>query len=686
MKRILSTLVLLTMVLAATAETLKICGTSIDLTKNTTGGTGGVSSGSYDYNYQDKTLTLNKVTITRTVDNNSTNDYGIYSTVRELRIIFNGNCNIQTKASAIYLEAYTHIFNKGTATITSTNNRAIYLKGGDSGFDLLIYGGTWNLTGNHGIEGNKGNDILRLFDTDANYPLKMNVKGTDGSIIDLKELEIPDNFAIVSTIGDEFEFNEDEHDVCLYGKSTTVKDRNVIIAQKTFRLGGGIWTTWHPDINYAARSSISGPGSYPVSYNNNTKTITLNNATVAGGQGQSWFEPFMDNMTLNVIGTNTLKLTKNDANYGLWIKKKNLTIKGNNGTLNIGRFYFDSDNCYVDIKNGVTINVTNNLDSSSGISSGGRIRIYNSTLNVNVQSSAVCISSTVELSGSVINSPMSIVVHDNKLYDLDRKTLHKGSLSIVPGTAYDLWVNGVQVNNKNCSNLNGALTGGGSCSYNPDTKTLSLNGAKISYNDGGASIYPAILNNISGLVINNSGTSEIGGDFCGIVSEADLTIKGNGHLKVYGTGQYYGAILLKNCNLTIDNTTLTATGGRNAIYKQKGGNVHLNNSYLNLSGTSEAVAVFSIDSNCEIIKPVGGKIKNGHVYDSNGSYAKEVEIQPKKGIVTTIDAVAPVEEAGETSIYTTSGTLVWQGAGQPQLPRGIYIMKKNGKVQKVQKN
>ena len=683
MKRILSTLVLLTMVLAATAETLKICGTSIDLTKNTTGGTGGVSSGSYDYNYQNKTLTLNKVTITRTVDNNSTNDYGIYSTVKELRIIFNGNCNIQTKASAIYLEAYTHIFNKGTATITSTNNRAIYLKGGDSGFDLLIYGGTWNLTGNHGIEGNKGNDILRLFDTDANYPLKMNVKGTDGSIIDLKELEIPDNFAIVSTIGDEFEFNENEKAVCPYHKSTIVKDRNVIIAQKTFSLGGGIWTTWHPDVNYAARSSISGPGSYPVSYNNSTKTVTLNNATVVPGDGgYLYFEPHMDNMTLNVIGTNTLTPKYDFYKESIRNTLYNLTIKGT-GTLNMGPII---NGKILDIKDGVTINVTNNLDSSSGILSGDRIRIYNSTLNVNVQSSAVCISSTVELSGSVINSPMSIVVHDNKLYDLDRKTLHKGSLSIVPGTAYDLWVNGVQVNNKNCSNLNGALTGGGSCSYNPDTKTLSLNGAKISYNDGGASIYPAILNNISGLVINNSGTSEIGGDFCGIVSEADLTIKGNGHLKVYGTGQYYGAILLKNCNLTIDNTTLTATGGGIAIYKKGGGIVHLNNSYLNLSGTSEAVAVFSIDSNCEIIKPVRGRIKNGHVFDSNGSYAKEVEIQPKKGIVTTIDAVAPVEEAGETSIYTTSGTLVWQGAGQPQLPRGIYIMKKNGKVQKVQKN
>jgi hypothetical protein len=287
---------------------------------------------------------------------------------------------------------------------------------------------------------------------------------------------------------------------------------------------------------------------------------------------------------------------------------------------------------------------------------------------------------------------MSIVVHDNKLYDLDRKTLHEGSLSIVPGTAYDLWVNGVQVNNKNCSNLNGALTGGGSCSYNPNTKTLSLNNAKISYNDAGSFIWPAIFNEINDLVINNSGTSEIGGNYIGIRSDADFAIKGNGHLKVYGTGQYYGAIQLRSCDLTIDNTELTATGGGNAIfassidYTQQKGSVRLNNSYLHLKGNTKAVDVVSFDSNCEITKPVGGKIYYRTIVDANRKAAQEVEIVPKKGIVTAINTATPVEEAGETSIYTTSGTLVWQGAGQPQLPRGIYIMKKNGKVQKVQKN
>ena len=339
--------------------------------------------------------------------------------------------------------------------------------------------------------------------------------------------------------------------------------------------------------------------------------------------------------------------------------------------------------------------------------------VYNSTLNVNANSSANCIEGYVELHGSVVSSPVSIVrlykysettlssVLDESrqclFYDLDRETQHKGSIKIVPGTAYNVWVNGVQVNSENKRNMASVLNNAGSsCSYNPNTKTLTLNKAKISYEDGGLSLYPAIYNKIDGLVINNTGTSEIGGNYDGIESEADFTITGNGHLKVTGTGMINGGIQLINCNLTVDNTELTVTGGQYGIYAsgQDTGkrNVILNNSYLHLTSNpdingSMAVYVKSFDPNCQVVFPVNGIIKYGYIYESDGkTYAKKAEIEPKKGISTAIDAVAPIEEAGETSIYTTSGTLVWKGKGQPQLPQGIYLIKKNGKVQKVQKN
>ena len=43
------------------------------------------------------------------------------------------------------------------------------------------------------------------------------------------------------------------------------------------------------------------------------------------------------------------------------------------------------------------------------------------------------------------------------------------------------------------------------------------------------------------------------------------------------------------------------------------------------------------------------------------------------GLVTDINE-AITEQATETIVYSTSGQLLWQGKGQPQLPRGIYIV------------
>jgi hypothetical protein len=711
MKRILSTLVLLTMVLAATAEEDKFNVNGVNLLK-ISGGCSNVSLGSgngtYSYNPETKELILNNAKITRTGDDNN----GIYCNIGDITIRFKGECEINTEASGIYLKptpnSKNHFYNEGTVTINSTGYRGIFIEyKHESPYvpKLELHGGKWTIKGSQqGIEGFHS-EWLYMRDDDPSHPFYMYVKGDGkGAIYDLSKLKL---FGLGIGYPRGGVFNETNHSVCNEGTSTIAKE--VIITTLAFRLGGREWTTYNVAI---VGPNISGT----VTFDADQKIVKLHDATITGR-----FQPYLDGMTLISTGTNTLNAdddedTDGGKSFSMNIVKDNLTIRGS-GTLNTGLIGIRSDNKILTttISGGVTVNVKNTKDGIPGFYniSGQRLAylvIDNSTLNVNVKSDAACIPVNIaaKLIDCVVSNPAIIVraeygtnsgtfsAIDLKGYssfcNIDRKTEHMGSLSIVPGTAYDLWVNGVQVNNKNYSNLNGALTGGGSCSYNPNTKTLSLNNAKISYNDAGSFIWPAIFNEINDLVINNSGTSEIGGNYIGIRSDADFAIKGNGHLKVYGTGQYYGAIQLRSCDLTIDNTELTATGGGNAIfassidYTQQKGSVRLNNSYLHLKGNTKAVDVVSFDSNCEITKPVGGKIYYRTIVDANRKAAQEVEIVPKKGIVTAINTATPVEEAGETSIYTTSGTLVWQGAGQPQLPRGIYIMKKNGKVQKVQKN
>lgn len=703
MKRILSTLVLLTMVLAATAEELYVAGTKLDLSKTYSQEYlgGDLGGGYFSYSPAANKLTLVGVTIQRSGDGKN----GIDCNVAGLKIVFQGINSMQTSAACIKLQANTTIENEGSVTLNCTgSNEGIYIMNTTT---INIYGGTWNIKSpsGTGIEGKDKTQTVKIFD-DTTCPFFLTVNGKNGCILDLKDLFIYNGLDVCDPIRNNL--NTDyifesvaggyyRYQTALFksGTTTVINNQDVVIGTPAFKLSGHGFATAQTKIE---ASTITGT----VTYNHSTKTITMNNAVVS-----DCFEPFLDGLTLKLIGQNYMMYEK--GNYCIRCTK-NLTIQGS-GTLNTGPILLkgEDDIFYMDITGNAKVKITNDKDYYYGITSAinnmGMVRITNSTLNINVNSISPCSNAGLILNGSVINSPSIIrLTHDGQghlmsvknegvfaCYDIDRQTLHQGTLDIVPGTSYELWVNGVQVNSKNYSSLSSALNGGGSCSYNPNTKTLTLNKAKISYEDSYYNLFPAIYNKINGLVINNSGTSEVGGNFCGIESEADFTIKGSGHLKVTGTGIRFGAISLKACDLTVDNTELTGTGGKYAIfadpidYTNAKGCVILKDSYLHLSGTTQAVDVLLFDPNCVVTKPVNGKIMVGYITESNGTTkAKEVEIEPKKGIVTAIEAVTPIEEVGETSIYTPSGTLVWKGAGQPQLPSGIYMIKKNGKTKKVQ--
>ena len=106
------------------------------------------------------------------------------------------------------------------------------------------------------------------------------------------------------------------------------------------------------------------------------------------------------------------------------------------------------------------------------------------------------------------------------------------------------------------------------------------------------------------------------------------------------------------------------------------------NSHITLSGSSQALYVydskFDPNGECVISYPVNGIKRGTTIYESNGSTpAKYVELVPKPDITTgvrQVDMGSSTETDMPTHIYTTTGQLIWQGTGQPQLPSGIYIV------------
>lgn len=122
-------------------------------------------------------------------------------------------------------------------------------------------------------------------------------------------------------------------------------------------------------------------------------------------------------------------------------------------------------------------------------------------------------------------------------------------------TPYNLWINGVQVNSVNYGNLTFIDGVSGSVSYNPTTKTLTLNNANIISTSATTSA-ANITSEISDLKINVTGTNTLrvtSGNYASLVANESTTITGTGEVHFIGAENI-------GCRLA-NGKTLTVSGG-----------------------------------------------------------------------------------------------------------------------------
>ncbi len=133
-------------------------------------------------------------------------------------------------------------------------------------------------------------------------------------------------------------------------------------------------------------------------------------------------------------------------------------------------------------------------------------------------------------------------------------------------THYDVWVGGVQVTSENMTSVTGpAITG--SVTYDPNSSTLTLDGAEITgvYADGGNQYGIYTAGNLNIELVNSYSAIETldaenqAGDNTGIYVSGNLTISGDKTLRVTSgkanNGSNYG--IRVGGNLTIDTTVIT---------------------------------------------------------------------------------------------------------------------------------
>lgn len=408
-----------------------------------------------------------------------------------------------------------------------------------------------------------------------------------------------------------------------------------------------------------------------VVYDNNTKTLTLDNATISSaaegdrnGSGAGIFNK-LRGLNIQLVGNNTIT---SERFVGVWNYYASITFTGD-GKLTVKGTTTSGDKAY-----------------KAGILNQGDVVVSNCTL---------------EASGGVYGLACGgwKFDHCTVLFGEDKKPITDW-VTIEPIDDYNLWIAGKKVNFANCNDLSVIEGVSGKVMYDDNTKTLTLNNASISttIEDDRYGRGSGIFNQIEGLVINLIGNNTITAkNGMGVWNFKDLTFTGEGKLTVTGSttsnekafqrGIFnYGSITVSGCTLeaiggvhgllsgfwTFDHCTVRAKGGGSSEEEYAGSISWLWDSKPELNG-------------CEIVAPAGAYWKE--FQSDNKSYYYVCGADNK--IVTDWVTIAPTPNAIDTptadtiamqGIYSLSGVRL-QGELN-NLPKGVYIVNGRKAVKK----
>ena len=648
---------------AQTEYDLEICGTQV--TSDNCGDLSVIDGveGTVKYDPDSKTLTLEGATINST----TTNAIVLYRGDLTIKVIGTNSLTTTDNATLSFKSPLT-LTGGGTLNVKSQTDCAVYA----NGTNLTINNCTVNAeSGAYGIAGNSGSNEKLLIKNAT-----VTAEGKEGSICDFKEITL-EGCAITQPAG--ARFDEAKHAIVLNGEKVTSE---VKIVQTKYDLF--ICDTQVTSDNCGDLSVIDGVEG-TVSYDPDSKTLTLEGATlnVEGDNRCIWSK--IDGLTIKVSGTNEL-----NARDAVIIVKAPMTITGG-GTLNaksegyVAIWAYETD---LTIKDCI-VNAKGNWGIAGQDGSTETLLISNATVTAEGRDGSICDFKEITLKDCAITQPAGATFDESKHAIVLNGETVTSEVKIVQ-TKYDLWIAGTQVTLDNCGDLSVIDGVEGTVKYDPNTKTLTLKDATI---------YTAekrgIRNNVDGQTILLFGENTITSKKFDGVSNGDvtLTITGSGKLTVNGamTGVDDGFCLAidnsEDGTVIIDGCTLEASAGCygfsegcwkfiNCTVRVKGGGSRHDEYAGSICNLLEKPTFIG----CAVISPAKAywgdhaNISDETRYDLYGEDKKVVTdwvtIADPTGINTpTIDIAA------RSGIYTLSGVKL--GGEMKDLPKGVYIV--NGK-------
>ena len=635
------------MALPTTAQAQTKYGLWINRTQVTSDNCGDLSvidgvEGTVKYDPDSKTLTLEgaKLNVEGKVD-------CIESSIDGLTIKVSGTNEVNAGDwPAIDVYAPTTITGGGTLNAEGRENCAIYAEG----TDLTIKDCIVNVKGNYGIAGYDGSKEKLLISKAT-----VTAEGREGSICDFKEITLED-CAITQPAG--ATFDESKHAIVLNGE--TVKSE-VKIVQTKYDLK--ICGTQVTSDNCGDLSGIDGVEG-TVKYDPDSKILTLQNTKLnVEDENAIWSD--IDGLTIKVSGTNEL-----NAGETAIIVYAPTTLTGG-GTLNAKSEKYTAIYAYetdFTIKDCI-VNAKGNYGIAGNNGSNEKLLISNATVRAEGEAGSICDFKEITLEDCAITQPAGAVVDNSQGAVVLNGEIVTSEVKIVQ-TKYRLWICDTQVTSDNCGDLSGIDGVEGTVKYDPDSKTLTLEGAKLNVEG----FHSGIESKINGLTIKVSGTYELNAGETAIFADTPMTITGGGTLNVKseeGCGIYAWST-----NLTIKDCIVNVKG-KWGIIGQNGSNekLFINKATVTAEGVDGSICNFASLTleYSNITQPSGARFdESKHAVVLNG------EVVTSKIVITRDPAginTPTIDTATKQGIYTLSGVKL--NGEVEDLPKGVYIV--NGK-------
>ena len=600
--------------------------------------------GKASYDPETQTLTLDNATITTNAVAGIANEG---ATGLQVKLVGN-NTITSASAAGMVIGRQTRIVGDGKLKVTSTGASAILMQGAP----LSIEGCSVVAEGKYGIYADKG-DVKEVLTVRT---ASVEAQGASGSIAGLSNLLL-DRCIISQPQGAAY-------DKALKGVAKDgglVTDRVVIGIEKYGLLIGGIEVT---SANYDDIYLFPGVAG-SLHYDPAKKILTMAYATIPTDDDKvAVHNQSVDGLKIEMTGENAMT-----GGTGCILERPttitgsgNMTITGTKG-------------CGVALKNtmltikGVEVRVSGATEGISGDKSAGcGLAVNDAHVEAEGSQGSVVGISKLQLNTCYIKEP-SGAAFDATLKGVAVKgALVKEKVVMTPPIKYGVMVAGVEVTVDNCADLSVIDGVKGTVSYDPATKTLTLQDATID-KSGDYNIYNYGLD---GLKIKVLGTNSLTSDNdISINLKEEATFVGNGTLKI--KSNYYGIGIRRNevnCTISECKMYIESVSGIDGNFAKN--DLTIRGAYIELDCRDDLITYITnlhlVD--CEIKQPKGA------VYDTalkaivvDGVKQKgKLVIEPTTDGIGAIDADVPARKQG---IYTLQGVKVAQDWNS--LPPGIYI-------------